>query len=429
MAKKYVYAFAEGNANMRDLLGGKGANLAEMTGLGLPVPPGLHDYDRGVQRLHAPAAGDAGRAVGAGRSSTWRRSSRRRASSSATRRTRCSSRCAPGAKFSMPGMMDTVLNLGLNDETVQGWPTRPATSASPRTATAASSRCSATSCWARSRPVRAHLRATQASRPGAKHDHDLPAETLQQIVARLQGVRKGSRRARTFPQDPLEQLRLAIEAVFDSWNEPRAPSFTASMNGIPDDLGTAVNVAAMVFGNIGDDSGTGVVFTRNPTTGAQRALRRVPDQRAGRGRRRRHPHAAADRGSWQREVPDVYRQLQEIGDAAREALPATCRTSSSRSSAGRLYMLQTRAGKRTAQAAIKIAVDLVAEGLIDRSDGAAARRAGRSSISCCTAASTRQRDQARRAGQRPAGLAGRGDRPGRLRRRPRRATGRATGGR
>ena len=180
-------------------------------------------------------------------------------------------------------------------------------------------------------------------------------ETFKGIVQKHAGVE--------FPTDPTEQLRYAIEAVFKSWNGKRARDYR-KFESIPDDLGTAVNVQAMVFGNKGDDSGTGVAFTRNPSTGESAALRRLPEERAGRGRGRRHPHHRAARRRWRNEFPERHQQLLDVMQQLENHYRDMCDIEFTIEQ-GRLFMLQTRVGKRTAAAALRMAVEMVSEGLID----------------------------------------------------------------
>ena len=267
-----------------------------------------------------------------------------------------------GAKFSMPGMMDTVLNLGLNDETVQGlialtgderFCLRRLSPLHPDVLQDRARR--------QARRLRAQDRRVQAARPARKTDADIPADALKQHGARTSSRSRATPRAATSPTTRYEQLRLAIEAVFASWNNKRAIDYR-NFNKIPHDLGTAVNVQTMVFGNMGDDRATGVAFTRNPSTGEKKLYGEYlvnaqgEDVVAGIRTPRRSP-------SWPMRCPASTEQFQEIAERLEQHyrdmqdLEFTIEH-------GKLYMLQTRSAKRTAAAAVKIAVDMVSEGLI-----------------------------------------------------------------
>ena len=272
---------------MKALLGGKGANLAEMANLGLPVPPGFtistevctafyandRDYPEGSKPQVGAALAQFEAIVGAG-------------FGDAGNPLLVSVRS--GARASMPGMMDTVLNLGLNDETVEGLAAHPATGASPMTATAASSRCIPTSCWASITPSsRTSSAASRTSATTARHrDHGGLNGTAS---SPLQGAGRGAT-GKPFPQDVTEQLWGAVGAVFKSWNGARAITYR-KLNNIPEDWGTAVNVQAMVFGNMGETRHRRRLHPQSLDR-RQGTLRRVSGQRAGRGCGRRHPHAA-----------------------------------------------------------------------------------------------------------------------------------------
>ncbi|MEB3284638.1 MAG: pyruvate, phosphate dikinase [Candidatus Sericytochromatia bacterium] len=356
---KRVYLFAEGDASMRDLLGGKGANLAEMTRAGLPVPPGFtipttvcnEYYDLGQRApgdlweavSNALAALEAETGKGFGRASNPLLISVR-----------------SGSKFSMPGMMDTILNLGLNDETVQGL---IAQTENPRFAYDAYRRFVAmfSSVVLDFRLSHfEHLLEEFKQRLGVKLDTDLDADTLKEIVAaykRLVVTHLGI----DFPSDPRAQLRMAIEAVFRSWNNERAITYR-NHHKISHTLGTAVNVQAMVFGNMGDDSGTGVAFTRNPSTGENALygeyLTNAQGEDVVAGIRTPKPIAELAR-----DMPQVYAQFKAIAERL-EAHYRDMQDLEFTVERGTLYMLQTRTGKRTAQAAVKVAVEMAQEGLI-----------------------------------------------------------------
>ena len=360
---KRVYLFAEGNATLKDLLGGKGANLAEMTNAGLPVPPGFtipttvcNEYAALGQR--SPAA-------------LWDEVTSALATVEQTTDKRFGDPANPllvsvrsGAKFSMPGMMDTILNLGLNDETVVGL---IAQTGNERFAWDAYRRFVAMF----SNVVlefRLHhfeqLLDEFKARLGVRLDTELDAQTLREIVGAYKHL-VVSHLGIEFPSDPKAQLRMAVEAVFKSWNNDRAVTYR-NHNKIAHDLGTAVNVQAMVFGNMGDDSGTGVAFTRNPSTGEKKLygeyLTNAQGEDVVAGVRTPKPIAEL-----QRDMPAVYAEFVAIADRLEQHyrdvqdLEFTVEK-------GKLYMLQTRSGKRTAAAAVRTAVEMANEGLITREE-------------------------------------------------------------
>ena len=345
---KYVYDFTEGNKDLKDLLGGKGANLAEMTNLGLPVPPGFTITTEACRRL--PGRG-RGRPDGLDEEVTEHLAALESAMGQTPRRrptTRCWSACAPARSSRCPGMMETVLNIGLNDESVHGLAKQSAaTSASPGTPTAGSSRCSARPCSASTASC-SRTRSTRPSRQGRPPDDlDLDADDLQRLVDDVQGASSGSRPARTSPQTRASRCDLAVKAVFDSWNADRAPSSTAARSASPTDLGTAVNVCSMVFGNLGMDSGTGVAFTRDPGTGAPGRLRRLPAERPGRGRRRRHPQHRPAAATWSASTSTSTTSCMTIMETLENHYRDLCDIEFT-IERGKLWMLQTRVGKRTA---------------------------------------------------------------------------------
>ena len=270
-AKRYIYAWgdgqAEGNGDDEGPARRQGRRPRRDDQRRPADPARLHDHDRGLQRLLRRRQAAARRPLGRRPRRRAARSSSRPARASATRRTRSWSRVRSGAKFSMPGMMDTVLNLGLNEETLHG-PHRAdaATSASAGTPTAASSRCSAASSWTSTASASTHaLDAAKENARRERQDTDLDAADLASSSPRSRRS-SATPPGRDFPTDPNEQLDLAIKAVFASWFGKRANDYRNSQK-IAHDLGTAVNVVTMVFGNMGDDSGTGVAFTRDPNTG------------------------------------------------------------------------------------------------------------------------------------------------------------------
>ena len=335
-------AAADGDASMKNLLGGKGANLAEMSALGLPVPPGFTITTEACIHYYANGQTLSGRAGGAGRRRRWRKVEAMTGKAFGDAANPLLVSVRSGARASMPGMMDTVLNLGLNDETVEGL------------AKLSGDRRFAFDSYRRFIQMYSNVVLglehhmfeeilDDAQGPAGRHRrHRADGRRLGDGGRRLQGARCSASSASRFPQDPHDQLWGAVGAVFASWMNDRA-KFYRRMHDIPESWGTAVNVQSMVFGNMGETSATGVAFTRNPSTGENAALRRVPDQRPGRGRGRRHPHAAGPdqgrpRGDGRaapldgRGAARGVRPVQGGGRAAGDATTATCRTSSSRSS-------------------------------------------------------------------------------------------------
>ncbi|WP_407923682.1 pyruvate, phosphate dikinase [Cohnella fermenti] len=359
MTNQYVYAFHEGNARMKQLLGGKGANLAEMTRAGLPVPPGFtvtteacHAYFKSGNQLTEETIRQIFDALARLESETGQ------AFGDARNPLLVSVRS--GSVTSMPGMMDTILNLGLNDETVEGL---AAATGNPRFAY---------DCYRRliqmfgsvvlgieGMHFERLLHRLKAKR-GAEADQDVAAEGWRELIENYKTCVR-SQSGREFPQNVREQLGLATEAVFRSWNNQRAQVYRR-INRIPDDQGTAVNVQSMVFGNKGDDCGTGVVFTRNPSSGEANLFGEYlinaqgEDVVAG----VRTPQTI---GTLRSEMPDMYAELSQVC-ALLERRYQDMQDIEFTVESGKLYVLQTRSGKRNAQAAMKIAVDLVQEGVL-----------------------------------------------------------------
>src|SRR5436190_8725766 len=362
---KYVYSFgagkAEGSSLMRNLLGGKGCELAEMTNLGIPVPPGFTITTQAWSRYNK-----TGRQWPEG---LWEQVLEHLAKLEATTGVTFADAQRPllvsvrsGARTSMPGMMETVLNLGLNDTTVLGL---AAWTKNDRFAWDCYRRFIAmfgsVVLGIKRETFDAELDAAKR-RLGVKSDPEVSPDELQKLTQTFKDI-VSARTGAPFPQDPREQLRLAIDAVFDSWFAKKATEYRR-IHGIPADWGTAVTVMAMVFGNLGDTSGTGVGFTRDPRTGepkfyaeflsnAQRedvvAGIRTPEGIE--GLQRRMPKAYEELLQIADRLERHYKDMQDIEFAVQE---------------GRLYLLQTRAGKRSAEAAVRVAVDLVHEHVIDR---------------------------------------------------------------
>ncbi len=361
--RKWIYLFSEGNAKMRDLLGGKGAGVAEMTNAGLPVPPGFTITTEACNAYY-----DAGKQFPQG---MWEQVlaalkivEQQTGKGFGNKENPLLVSVRSGAKFSMPGMMDTVLNLGINDETVQGLvrltgDERFAYDAYRRFIQMFSKIVLDTD----PRDFE-HVLDAYKERAGVKSDAEIPAAELKKLVAEFKQIAE-RQSGEPFPTDVYKQLQKAIEAVFSSWNNRRAIDYR-NFNKIPHNLGTAVNVQSMVFGNMGNDSGTGVAFTRDPSTGEEHLygeyLLNAQGEDVVAGIR-----TPSKIERLQQELPRVYDQFQEIARRLEQHyhdmqdLEFTVEK-------GRLYMLQTRSAKRTAQAAVKAAVDMVEEGLISEQE-------------------------------------------------------------
>jgi len=364
---KYVYFFgggkAEGNGKMKDVLGGKGAGLAEMSSTGVPVPPGFtvttdvcRMYYLARKKFPAVAARQFKDAVARLQKVTGKKLGDMKKPLLVSVRS--------GAKFSMPGMMDTILNLGLNDHTTSAMARN---SGNPRWAW---------DCYRRfiqmfgnvvlemGKEVFEHQLTEVREKAGVKSDAEIPAESLQEVVARYKKLVK-EKTGRDFPQDPFKQLEMSRDAVFRSWMNDRA-IYYRKQNKIPDDIGTAVNVQSMVFGNMGDDCGTGVGFTRNPATGVKEfygeyLLNAQGEDVVAGIRTPRHISNLAN------DMPRVAKQLKDITTKLEKHYRDT-QDFEFTIEREKLFMLQTRTGKRTAQAAVAIAVQMVNEKLITKKD-------------------------------------------------------------
>ena len=360
---KWVYRFADGNAEMRDLLGGKGAGLSEMTNAQLPVPPGFtitteacNAYNAAGKQFPAELWDQTLAAMQEVEVATGKEFGNPQNPLLVSVRS--------GAKFSMPGMMDTVLNLGLNTETLQGL------------AQLTGNKRFAYDAYRRFIQMFGkivigvpgehfeELLDEAKQEVGATQDTDLTADQLMDVVERFKALVRAEG-GQEFPDDPYEQLRQAIEAVFASWDNPRAYAYR-DFHKLPHDLGTAVNIVTMVFGNMGEDSGTGVAFTRDPATGEQRLFGEYLTNAQGEdvvaGIRTPQPISQLSR-----EMPTVYREFEAIADRLEQHYRDT-QDLEFTIERGTLYMLQTRSAKRTAAAAVKIAVDMAQEGLISREE-------------------------------------------------------------
>ena len=360
----WVLGFDEGEGSDRDLLGGKGANLAEMTRLGLPVPPGFTvttEACRAFLASNDTLPEELWEQVLDGITRIEQRMGRQFGG----RENPLLVSVRSGAKFSMPGMMDTILNLGLNDESVVGL-------------AASADRRFAWDCYRRLIQMYAKVVLDVNSdhfedaldmlkrREGVTLDYELPAESLSELVVTFNRIVERDA-GQPFPTDPYEQLRGAITAVFKSWNNRRAINYR-NQNRIPHDLGTAVNVQSMVFGNLGADSATGVAFTRNPSTGESGIFGeflvnaqgedvvagvRTPLPMAEMEELPQFRQAYAEFNEIASRLEQHYRDMQDVEFTIQN---------------GRLFMLQTRTGKRTGQAAVNVAVDMVGEGLISEAE-------------------------------------------------------------
>ena len=361
MGTKYVYMFSEGNGEMKELLGGKGANLAEMTNMGLPIPPGFVVTTEACTLYNAQ-----GRVMST--------EIKNQVDSSLAELEKISGKkfgdtknpllvsVRSGSRASMPGMMDTVLNLGLNDEAVEGL---AAATNNPRFAYDSYRRfimMFSDVVIGVSKHKFERVMDEYKEQRGIKNDVDLSADNLKEIVNKFKAIYRDDQ-GKDFPGDAKGQLYEAISAVFRSWDNPRAFVYRR-MHDIPYDWGTAVNVQTMVFGNMGDTSGTGVAFTRNAATGENAiygeymmnaqgedvvAGIRTPKEIA--DLERENPAIFKEFMGWAKKLENHYKDMQDMEFTIEN---------------GKLYILQTRTGKRTVHSALKIAVDMVAEGLIDQ---------------------------------------------------------------
>ncbi|MEF9940677.1 MAG: pyruvate, phosphate dikinase [Lachnospiraceae bacterium] len=356
---KWVYLFKEGKADMKNLLGGKGANLAEMTNLGLPIPQGFtvtteactNYYDAGKQ-ITEEVQGQIFDAI--------KELEKIQGKTFGDNTDPLLVSVRSGARASMPGMMDTILNLGLNDVAVEGFAKK---TGNPRFAYDSYRRfiqMFSDVVMEMSKTFFEGILTDVKEDKGAKFDTDLTAEDLQEVIGKYKAIYK-EKMGEEFPQDPKIQLMEAIKAVFRSWDNPRAIVYRR-MNDIPGDWGTAVNVQAMVFGNMGETSGTGVAFTRNPSTGANgiygEYLINAQGEDVVAGIRTPQPITKLES-----DLPECYKEFMEIAHKLEDHY-ADMQDMEFTIQEGKLYFLQTRNGKRTAPAALQIACDLVDEGKI-----------------------------------------------------------------
>ncbi len=364
MSKKYVYLFKEGNANMRELLGGKGANLAEMTNLGLPIPQGFTvsteactEYYNDGKKINDEIKNQIFAAL--------KQLEEMQGKKFGDNNDPLLVSVRSGARASMPGMMDTILNLGLNDVAVEGF---AAKTGNPRFAYDSYRRFIQMYSDVVMEVPKSYFEKIideVKEEKGVHFDTELTTEDLKELVKRFKAVYKEKMNGEEFPQEPIEQLMGAVKAVFRSWDNPRAIVYRR-MNDIPGDWGTAVNVQAMVFGNMGDTSGTGVAFTRNPSTGEKgifgEYLINAQGEDVVAGVRTPQPISKLAE-----DLPECYKQFMEIANKLEDHYK-DMQDMEFTIQEGKLYFLQTRNGKRTAPAAINIACDLVDEGMIDEKE-------------------------------------------------------------
>jgi pyruvate, phosphate dikinase len=363
MAAKWVYLFKEGNASMKNLLGGKGANLSEMTELGLPIPQGFTvsteactDYYDNGKKVTDEVQGQIFEALTELEKIEGKKFGDNDDPLLVSVRS--------GSRASMPGMMDTILNLGLNDISVEGFANK---TGNPRFAYDSYRRfiqMFSDVVMEMSKTVFEGILDGVKEEKGAKLDTDLTAEDLKEVIAMFKANYK-EKMGEDFPQDPKVQLMEAVKAVFRSWDNPRAIVYRR-MNDIPGDWGTAVNVQAMVFGNMGDTSGTGVAFTRDPSTGDNSIygeyLINAQGEDVVAGIRTPLPIAHLEQ-----DMPEVYKEFMTIAHKLEDHY-RDMQDMEFTIQQGKLYFLQTRSGKRTAPAALQIACDLVDEGKITENE-------------------------------------------------------------
>ena len=361
--KKYLYLFSEGNRDMKEILGGKGANLAEMTNIGMPVPQGFTisteactQYYHDGRKINDEILSDIYEYIEKMEQITGKQFGNVENPLLVSVRS--------GARASMPGMMDTILNLGLNDEVVVGLAKRTNNERFAYDSYRRFVQMFSDVVMELSKSDFEEIIDEMKAEKGVKLDTELSADDMKELVAKFKALYK-EKMGKDFPSDPKEQLIEAVKAVFRSWDNPRADVYRR-MHEIPYDWGTAVNVQAMVFGNGGDTSGTGVAFTRNPATGEKALFGEYLINAQGEdvvaGIRTPSPISHLEQ-----QMPEVYHQFVDIANKLEQHYK-DMQDMEYTIEDGKLYMLQTRNGKRTAEAALKIAVDLVDEGMIDRKE-------------------------------------------------------------
>ncbi|MEG1776697.1 MAG: pyruvate, phosphate dikinase, partial [Clostridia bacterium] len=356
---KYAYLFKEGNADMRNLLGGKGANLAEMTNIGLPVPQGFTVTTEACIRYYEDnqtIGDDIMQQINDALAQTEEICGKKFGDMEKPFLVSVRS----GARASMPGMMDTILNLGLTDVAVQGLAKQTGNERFAYDSYRRFIQMFSDVVMEIEKKLFENALGEVKAAKGAKFDTDLTADDLKEVVAKFKAIYL-AQKGEAFPQDPKVQLIESIKAVFRSWDNPRA-NYYRRMNDIPSSWGTAVNVQSMVFGNMGNDSGTGVAFTRNPATGENKLygeyLINAQGEDVVAGIRTPQPISTLAQA-----MPEVFKQFSAIASAL-EKHYRDMQDMEFTIEHGQLFMLQTRNGKRTAAAALKIAVDLVDEGML-----------------------------------------------------------------
>jgi pyruvate,orthophosphate dikinase len=360
---KYVYLFPEGDKDEKDLLGGKGANLAEMTNLGLPVPPG---FTITTEACNAYIA--AGNSLPDGLLDSIRVALKNVEDETGKRfgdaKNPLLVSVRSGAKFSMPGMMDTILDLGLNDETLEGLIAKTGDARFGYDSLRRFIMMFGDVVLEIERSKFDAIFEEAKQKAGVESDSAVPADALKVVAERSRALVK-SETGNDFPDDPMQQLELAVRAVFNSWNNARAKHYRRIEN-IPDDLGTAVTVQMMVFGNMGDDSGSGVAFTRDPVSGAPEIwgeyLINAQGEDVVAGTRTPTPIALLkeENGALYDEFAEISLKLDQH---YRDAMDIEFTVEQ-----GQLYMLQCRVGKRTTRSAVTIAVDMMHEGVISKEE-------------------------------------------------------------
>ena len=357
---KYVYNFKEGNANMKELLGGKGANLAEMTRLGLPIPPGFTVTTEACTEYYncgKKISGEIEKQIFTAISELEKVQGKKFGDTNDPLLVSVRS----GARASMPGMMDTILNLGLNDESVEGFAKKTNNKRFAYDSYRRFIQMYSDVVMEVNKSFFEKIIDEMKEKKGIKYDTELTADDLKELITKFKKVYKDHMHGEEFPQDVNIQLMGAVKAVFRSWDNPRAIVYRR-MNDIPSDWGTAVNVQAMVFGNMGDTSGTGVAFTRNPSTGEKgiygEYLINAQGEDVVAGIRTPQPITKLAK-----DLPQCYEEFIKIANKL-ENHYKDMQDMEFTIQEGKLYFLQTRNGKRTARAAINIACDLVDEGLI-----------------------------------------------------------------
>ncbi|MGH9870605.1 MAG: pyruvate, phosphate dikinase [Candidatus Polarisedimenticolia bacterium] len=403
--KKMVYLFgegkAEGNRDMKELLGGKGANLAEMSNLGLPVPPGFTITTEVCLDYLAAGGYPKGLQGAVDEALSWVQTSMKQAFGDASNPLLVS--CRSGARASMPGMMDTVLNIGLNDATLSGL------------VRASGNERFALDCYRRlvemygdvvmrvKREHYHHALEEAKQQAGVAEDRHLSPAALRDVIGKYKQITR-THAGRPFPEDPREQLTGAIEAVFRSWNGNRAREYRR-IHGLPDDWGTAVNVQAMVFGNLGDDCGTGVAFTRSPATGETgiygEFLPNAQGEDVVAGIRTPQPickDAGSSLPSLEETMPAIFKELVGIGQRL-EKHYREMQDIEFTIMRNRLFTLQTRRGARTGQAAVRIAVEMAREKLITQDEAVQRVDAERVTDLLAPAFETTARDRAVKEGR------------------------------